>query len=114
MTSAAASVTLTRCTAIGLEEAHWFGVVAHQQILCLLIVVEHHLMCFATDARLFVSAEGRVRWIEVVAIGPDASGLNGSARAIGEICIAGPDAGAQPIQGFVGKLQRLFFSLEGG
>ena len=34
----------------GLEEPEFVGVVAHQDVLGLLIVVEHHLVSFAPDA----------------------------------------------------------------
>lgn len=34
----------------GLEEAEGVDVVAHQQVLGLLVVIEHHLVGFAADA----------------------------------------------------------------
>lgn len=45
------------------------------------VVIEHHLVIFATDARLLITAERRVRRIQVIAIHPNASSLN----TIGEL-----------------------------
>ena len=63
------------------EEAQLLGAVTHQHVLRLLIVIEHHLVGFATDARLLVSAERRMRRIGVIAIGPHAAGLDRAAGA---------------------------------
>ena len=52
------------------EEAELVRAVAHQQVLGLLIVVEHHLVVLATDAGLLVATEGSVRGIRVIAVGP--------------------------------------------
>ncbi len=60
-------------TATGSEEAERLGRVADQQVLGLLIVVEHHLVGFAPDARLLVAAERRMGGIGVVAVDPDAA-----------------------------------------
>jgi hypothetical protein len=51
--------------------------VADQHVLGLLVVVGHHAVVLPPDARLLVSAEGRVSGIQVVAVGPDPSGLDG-------------------------------------
>ena len=55
----------------GLEETERLGAVADQEILGLLVVVEHDAMGLAADAGLLVAAEGGVGGIEVVAVGPD-------------------------------------------
>src|SRR6218665_3638351 len=60
----------------GSEEAERLGRVADQHVLGLLVVVEHHLVRLAADARLLVAAEGRVCRIGMVAIGPHATGLD--------------------------------------
>src|SRR5512134_3859704 len=43
------------------EEAERLRRVAHQQVLGLLVMVEHHLVRLAADARFLVAAEGGVR-----------------------------------------------------
>src|SRR5712691_904027 len=49
------------------EEAELLGAVADQHVLGLLVVVEHHLVGFAADARLLVAAERRMCGIGVIA-----------------------------------------------
>src|SRR5580698_1605926 len=95
MSSRAASVTPTRA---GSEEAKCFLAVADQYVLGLLIMVEHHLVCFAANTRLLVAAEGRMRRIRVIAVGPDASRFDTPSKAIGGIHIARPHSGAQSVQ----------------
>src|SRR5688572_31915071 len=75
------------------EEAQLVLAVAHQQVLGLLVVVEHRLVRLAADARLLVPAEGRMGRIGVVAVGPHASRLDAAAHAEGACAVAGPDAG---------------------
>src|ERR1700733_4989404 len=82
ISSAAAEVTFTRDTSSmggsllrASKEAHRPGVVADEQVLGLLIVIEHHAVILAPDARLLVAAEGGVRRIQMIAVGPDAAGL---------------------------------------
>ena len=87
----------------GLKEAESFRAVAYQQVLGLLIVIEHHPMVFAAKSRLLIAAKRRVRRIEVVAIGPDASGLDGAAEAIGGVDASCPHASAKPIEGIIGN-----------
>ena len=65
------------------EEPELLRAVADEQILGLLVVVEHHLVILAADARLLVAAERRVRRVGVVAVGPHAAGLDGAAHAVG-------------------------------
>ncbi len=77
-------------------------------------MVEHHLVGFAADAGLLLSAEGRVGGIQVVAVGPDATGLDAPGQSLHLVNVPGPDAGAQSVHGVVGDLQGFFLVLEGG
>src|SRR3569623_573194 len=90
------------------EEAKLLRAVADQEVLGLLIVIKHHLMGLAPNARLLVAAECRVRGIGVVAIGPDPASLDGAAEAVAAVGVAAPDAGPQAVQRVVGDLQRFF------
>ena len=76
-------------------------------------MVEHHLVVLAPDAGLFVTAEGRMGGVEVVAIGPDPSGLEPAAEAVGPVDIPGPDAGTKPIKRVVGDGHGLVVIVEG-
>ena len=38
------------CISNGLEEAHWFGGVADQQVFGLLIMIKHHFVVFTANA----------------------------------------------------------------
>src|SRR5271165_2394411 len=84
------------------EETERLRRVAYQQVLGLLIVVEHHLVVFASDARLLVPAERGVSGIGVEAVRPHAARLNRAAHAIGAIAVARPYAGAKPVKRVVG------------
>src|SRR5579863_7308539 len=90
-----------------LEKPKRFRAVAHQHILGLLVMIEHHLVRLPADAGFLITAEGRVRGICVVAIGPYASGLDASSEPICAIQISRPNAGAEPVHGVVGNLERL-------
>src|SRR5207244_12280141 len=74
--------------AIGSEEPERLRAIADENVLRLLVVVEHHLVRLAADARLLLAAEGRVRGIEVVAVGLIAARLDAAAHAVGGIAIA--------------------------
>lgn len=63
-----------------LEKAHRVRAVADELVFRLLVMIEHHLVVFAADARLLVASKSRVRRIEVVAVRPDSAGLNASAK----------------------------------
>src|SRR3977135_4365702 len=103
MSSAAAGVMSTReAIARGLEEAELLGRVADQQVLGLLVVLEHHLVVLPADTGLLVPAEGGVRRVGVVAVGPYPAGLDAATGAVGGVDVPGPHAGAQPVQGVVG------------
>ena len=80
-----------------LEEPERFRAVAHQDILRLLVMIEHHFVRFPSHTGFFISAESRVCGIRVVAIGPYASGLDASPETIGSIQIARPNAGTQAV-----------------
>src|SRR5579871_4321234 len=64
-----------------LEEAERLRTIADENVLRLLIVVEHHLVRLAPDARLLVAAERGVCGIEVVAVGPNAARLDPAPHA---------------------------------
>src|SRR5690606_34717448 len=87
--------------------------VAYQHVLGLLVVIEHHLVRLAADAGLLVAAEGRMGRVGMVAVGPDAAGLDVAAEAIGAVPVAGPDAGAEAVERVVGDLERFLLVLEG-
>src|SRR5450631_2464473 len=100
------------CECVELEESQRLRTVAHQYILSLLIVVQHHLMSLAPDTGFLVSAESRVRRIGMVAVGPYASGLDAPPEPIGKIEIKGPNARTQAVHRVVGNLQRLIRCVE--
>src|SRR5688500_11253240 len=54
------------------EESERVGRVADRHVLGLLVVIQHHLVRLAADARLLVAAEVSMRGIGMVAIGPHA------------------------------------------
>ena len=87
-----------------LEKTEGVGVVAHQQVLGLLVVLEGHLVGLATDAGLLVATEGGVGGILVVAVGPYATGLDATAHAVGTVGIPGPDACTETEQAPEGRL----------
>src|SRR5687768_2126114 len=97
----------------GSEEAEGLAAVADQEVLGLLVVVEHHLVRFATDARLLVATEGGMSRIGMVAVRPDATRLDGATEPIGAIAVAGPHAGAEAIEGVVRNRQGVVLVLEG-
>src|SRR3954451_17237604 len=59
-TRSSAAVVAVTLGVIGSEEAERLRVVGHQQVLRLAVVVEHHPVVLAADARVLVAAEGRV------------------------------------------------------
>ena len=88
------------------EKAELLGAVAHQHVLRLLIVIEHHLVGFATDTRLLVSAERRMCRIGVIAVGPHASRLDRATEAIEPVGVTTPYASAEAIERVVGDRMR--------
>src|SRR5664279_5449221 len=96
------------------EQAEWFGAVADQQVLGLAVVVQHHPVVLPADAGDLVTTERRTRRVGVVAVRPDPAGLDLAAHLVGPVPVAGPDPGAQAVEGVVGDRQRLLVVLEGG
>src|SRR5690242_7434257 len=120
--STAAGVAITRATVDmarlpetrGLEEAERLRRVADEQVLRLLVVLQHHLVVLAADARLLVPAERGVGRVEVVAVRPHAAGLDAAAHAVGGVAVARPHAGAEAVERVVGDGQRFRLVLERG
>src|SRR5271165_7183829 len=100
------------CIRRGSEETERLGGIADQEILGLLIVIEHHQVRLATDAGGLVPAERRMRGIGVEAIGPDAAGLDRSAHAIRRITVARPDASAEAVERVICNRERIRLVLE--
>src|SRR5690554_5173377 len=97
-----------------LEEAQRTGAIADQQVFGLLVVVQDHLVGFAADPGLLVTAKGSMGRVQMVTVGPYPSGLNGTTHAVGTVDVAGPEAGTKTVLGVVGNGQSLGFVLEGG
>src|SRR5664280_695144 len=55
---------------LGLKEAERLRAVAHQQVLGLGVVLEHHLVVLTSHARDLVATKGGAGWVQVVAIRP--------------------------------------------
>ncbi len=70
-------------------------------------------MGFAADAGLLVATERGMRRVQVIAVGPDATGLDATTHAVSAVDVAGPDAGTQAELGVVGDCQGFGFILEG-
>src|SRR5690349_6064159 len=114
--AAAARVIETRAAAVSIrsldssrkrswgssEESLRVVAVAHQQVLGLLVVVEHHLVVLAPDAGLLVPTERGVRRVLVVAVRPHPAGLDVAAGTVGGVAVARPHPGAEAVQGVVG------------
>src|SRR3990172_704825 len=123
MRSRAAAVARTRSSPLrpdrsegmfpDLEEPELLRRVVHEEVLRLLVVIEHHAVRLAPDSGSFVAAERRVRGIEVIAVRPDPAGANAAAHAVGGVHVPGPHAGAEPVQGVVGDGERVRLVLEG-
>src|SRR4029453_2061038 len=97
-----------------LEEPDWAGAVADQQVLGLLVVVEHHLVRLAADARLLVAAERGVGRVRLGVVNPDPTGLDPASDAVRGVGVARPNPGAQAEHRVVGDLQGLVEVLERG
>src|SRR5579872_3715755 len=95
-----------------LEEAELLRAVAHEQILGLLIVIEHHAVSFTANAGLFVSAECGVGGVGVIAVDPNTACLNAAAQVVAAVGIPTPQACAEPIECVVGDFERIGFVLE--
>src|SRR5687768_10935024 len=80
------------------EEAELLRAVAHQQVLGLLVVLQHHAVGLTADPRLLVAAERRVGGIGVIAVGPDASGFDTAPHPVAGVHIPAPDTGPQAVK----------------
>ena len=97
-----------------LEEAQFIGAIAYQQVLGLLVVVQHHLMVFTTDARLLVAAKCSVGWIGVIVVHPHAACLDSATKAVTGVHVTRPDASAEAIHRVIRDFQSFGFILERG
>src|SRR3546814_17377579 len=77
------------------EQAERVLVIGDEQVLGLLIMVEHHPVIFTPEARRLVSAEGGMGGVLVIAVGPDPPGLDRAAQTVGGVAAPGPDARAK-------------------
>ena len=98
----------------GLEEAELVLVVADQEVLGLLVVVQHHRVVLAADAGGLVAAERGTGRVGVVVVDPHAAGLDFPAGAVGDVAVAGPDAGAEAVEGVVGDAHGVVVVAEAG
>ena len=80
----------------------------------MLIGIQRHLVRFPPDAGLFIAAERRMRRVDMIAVGPHATGFNAATHAIGEVGIPRPYPGAETKLGLIGDSQRFRFVLKGG
>src|SRR4029077_15679594 len=94
------------------EEAERLGTIAHQHVLGLLVMVEHHLVRLAPDPRLLVAPERGMGRIQVKAVGPDAASLQAPTEPVRAVDIARPNTRAEPVQRVVGDRHRLVGVLE--
>src|SRR5580698_11157128 len=69
-------------------------------------MIEHHLVVLAANAGLLVAAERGVGGIQVIAVDPDAAGLNTPSETIATVCVPAPDSCAQSVRRIVGDGQR--------
>src|SRR6202000_853075 len=88
--------------------------VGHEQVLGLLVVVQHHLVVLTADTGLLVPAERGVRRVSVVAVRPDPPGLDVAAGPVSRVGVPGPDAGAEAVQRVVGGLDGVVVVVELG
>src|SRR6266508_5851141 len=102
----------TRARTVRSEEPGPVGGVADEQVLGLLVVVEHHLVVLPADAGLLVTAEGRVGRVGVVAVGPYPASLDRTSEVVRGVQVAGPDAGAQAVQRVIRDLEGIGQILE--
>ncbi len=75
-------------------------------------MVEHHFVILAAEARLFVAAERGVCRVIVVAIYPDAAGLDGTRDLVELVSVARPDTRSEAVERVVGYLDSVGFVLE--
>src|ERR1700733_14343001 len=90
-----------------LEQPERFGAVADEQVLRLAVVIQHHEMVLAADARDLVATECGTCRVLVVAVRPDAAGLDAAAHLVRPGAVPGPDTGAQPVKCVIRDRQRV-------
>mmetsp|Transcript_20963 Transcript_20963/g.34628 ORF Transcript_20963/g.34628 Transcript_20963/m.34628 type:complete len:222 (-) Transcript_20963:853-1518(-) len=76
-------------------------------------MIECHLVSFAPKARLLVATKRRVCTVRVVAVDPNAPGLNGTRHGVCLVHVSRPHARAQPVYSIVGNGDSLLLRLEG-
>src|SRR6476619_3408124 len=108
----ASGVIPTRATTSWLEEAKFLGAVADEHVLRLLVVIHHHAMVLAPDARLLVAAERGVRRVQVIAVGPHPSRLDRATHPVARVGVAAPQARAKAVQRVVRDGERIILGLE--
>jgi hypothetical protein len=99
---------------IPLEKSKFVGIVRDEHVLRLAVVVEHHLVSLSAKSRLLVAAKGSVGGVQVVAVHPHTTGLDGSRQAVQLMSISGEHTGAKTEAGVIGNLDRLLHRAEGG
>src|SRR5450755_4280785 len=90
-----------------LEQPERFGAVADEQVLRLAVVIQHHEVVLAADARDLVATERGTGGVLVVAVRPDAAGLDAAAHLVCPGAVSGPDTGAQSVEGVIRDRQRV-------
>jgi hypothetical protein len=95
-----------------LEKSHRFLVVRDEHVFVVAVMVEHHFVVFASEARFFVAAERGVRRVIVIAVDPDATGFDGARNLIKLVRVARPDARAETVKRVVGDFDRFGFVFE--
>src|SRR5258706_11404380 len=77
-------------------------------------MVEHHFMILPAEAGFFITAEGGVCRIGMVAVDPYAAGLDRSWNLVEFVCVPCPYSGAKAVERIVGDLYGFFGAAEGG
>ena len=80
-----------------LEESELILVHRDQHVLGLTTMTEHHLMCLTTKPRLLVATERCMRWVCVVAIDPNATGLDGTRNLVRLMSVTSPDPSSKSV-----------------
>src|SRR3984885_3786567 len=96
------------------EKAERFGAVADEQVLRLAVVIQHHEVVLASDARDLVATERGTCRVLVIAVRPDTTRLDTAAHLVRPGAVPGPDTGAQPVEGVIRDRQRVRVVGEGG
>ena len=96
-----------------LKQPGLFLCVGDEQVLRLLVVVEHHEVVFAPDAGLLISTESGMRRVGVVLVDPHATSLNGAPGTVGGVAVARPHTGTESVDGVVGDGDGLIKILKG-